>query len=55
MSQKTAGHPIEYKGVRYLSYTACGRAFALGWTVVKNRLAKGQPLELRHAGVLRKR
>lgn len=47
--------PVTYRDVRYASYTAAGTAFALSPRVVKERLAKGQPLELRNAGIIRKR
>ena len=41
---------VEYKGVKYESYTHAGRVFGLSPPVVKMRLAKGQPLEVRHMG-----
>jgi hypothetical protein len=40
-------HAFEYKGVKYKSYTEAGLAFGLDPTVVKDRLAKGYPLEER--------
>jgi hypothetical protein len=36
---------VEYKGVKYRSHTEAGIVFGLDPRVVKNRLAKGQPLE----------
>lgn len=45
--------PVEYKGVRYESYTHAGRVFGLSPPVVKLRLAKGQPLEARNLNASR--
>lgn len=40
---------VTYKGVTYTSYTAAGAHFGLSPPAVKDRLAKGYPLEVRSA------
>lgn len=40
--------PVEYKGVKYNSYTHAATTFGLMPQTVKDRLAKGHPLEPRN-------
>ncbi len=50
MRHRHNSHPITYAGRTFASYTEAAYHYRLLPQVVRRRLAKGQPLEVRHLG-----